>query len=271
MSPGAQAAAFMLTLLTTEPLWVRAAVAAGVQRVGVDIERRGKRARQRSWGDARISDHRLVQLRTVAAHAGGARVFARLNPPYAGTAAEVERALALGASSLMLPQFRTVADAECFVGLVAGRAEVLLLVETAPAVARLREIAAVRGVDEIMVGLNDLHHALGLRSAMELAASPELERIAAEVRDAGVRFGFGGVARPGEQGLPVSPDLLLARHAALGSASAWIARSFFEGGLSPEDFPAAVDGLRRRLAWWFGRSARSLAVARRRMQEAIEG
>jgi hypothetical protein len=271
MSGRTTATDFALTLLTTDPAWIRAAAVAGVQRVGVDIERRGKRARQRSWKDARISNHRLEHLRMVADHAGDAKVFARLNPMHAGTPGEVERAISLGAMSLMLPQFRSAAEAARFVDLVAGRAEVLLLVETAPALARIREIASVRGVDEIMVGLNDLHHELGLRSGIELAASTLLEHAAQEVRGAGVRFGFGGVSRPDAQGLPLPPDLLLARHAALGSGSAWIARSFFQGGLTPEDFPAAVDGLRRRLAWWFGRSPRVLAVARRHMREAIEG
>jgi hypothetical protein len=264
-----RAADFTLTLLTADSVWVRAAVAAGVQRVGVDIERRGKRARQRSWVDARISDHRLEQLRAVAAHAGDAKVFARLNPLHAGTPSEVERAISLGAMALMLPQFRSAAEAERFVDLVAGRAEVLLLLETATALARVREIASVTGVDEIMVGLNDLHHDLGLRSGMELAASPLLEHVAREVRDGGVRFGFGGVSRPDAEGLPLSPDLLLARHAELRSSSAWIARSFFRGGLEPEEFPSAVSALRERLAWWRGRPKRELEATGPRMREEL--
>jgi hypothetical protein len=261
---------FTLTLLTADPVWIRAAVAAGVQRVGVDIERRGKRARQRRWKDARISDHRLEQLRAVTAHAGDAKVFARLNPLHAGTPREVERAISLGATALMLPQFRSASEAACFVDLVAGRAEVLLLLETAAALARVREIASVSGVDEIMVGLNDLHHDLGLRSGMELGASSLLDHVAREVRDAGVRFGFGGVSRPDAEGLPLSPDLLLARHAALGSSSAWIARSFFRGSLQPGDFPAAVSALRDRLAWWRGRPKRELEAAGQRMREELE-
>jgi len=269
MSGRTTAADFALTLLTTDPAWIRAAAAAGVQRVGVDIERRGKRARQCRWLDARISNHRLEQLRTVAAHAGDAKVFVRLNPLHAGTPREVERAISLGAMSLMLPQFRSATEAARFVDFVAGRAEVLLLLETAPALARIREISSVSGVDEIMVGLNDLHHELGLRSGMELAASSLLEHAAQEVRGAGVRFGFGGVSRPDAQGLPLSPDLLLARHAALGSGSAWIARSFFCGGLEPEEFPAAVSALRTRLAWWRGRSKRELDEAGRRMREEL--
>jgi 2-keto-3-deoxy-L-rhamnonate aldolase RhmA len=41
--------------------------------------------------------------------------------------------------------------------MIDGRAKLVLLIETAVAAARIREIAAVRGVEEIMVGLNDLH------------------------------------------------------------------------------------------------------------------
>ena len=46
--------------------------------------------------------------------------------------------------------------------LIDGRAYVSLLLETTQALVRIDEIVRVEGVDEISIGLNDLHRALGL-------------------------------------------------------------------------------------------------------------
>ncbi|MCW8132537.1 MAG: aldolase [Planctomycetota bacterium] len=253
---------FVLTLLSRDPVWIRAADEAGVQRIGLDLERMGKHQRQGRLPGARISDHTFDDLRALGAMNLRARKFARLNPLHGGSKDEVETALALGAQSLMLPSFRSEQDAETFVGLVAGRAEALLLLERAAAVARLDEIVRVAGVAEIMVGLNDLHLDLGLVSPMDVAGSELLDRIGDKVRAAGLRFGFGGVARPDDRDLPVPADLILARYAQVGARSAWLARSFFNGGLTPEGFPAALQALRARLDHWFAQPREALARAR---------
>jgi hypothetical protein len=250
MPRASQANDFVLTLLCRDPEWIRAADQAGIERIGIDIERHGKRRRQASIPGARISSHRLDDLKTIARIVKHARVFARLNPIFRGTRAEIERALDLGAESLMLPQFERAEQGARVVEFVDGRAEVVLLLETAPAVARVREIAAVHGVAEIMIGLNDLALALALDHPMELVGSGLMEHLSAVIRAAGRRFGFGGVADPRVTGLPFSPDRLLARHAELCTGSAWIARSFFAGGLQPDGFAEALASLRSRLAYW---------------------
>lgn len=245
-----QANDFVLTLLSRDPEWIRVADRAGIERIGIDIERHGKRRRQASIPGARISSHRLTDLTVIASIVRTARVFARLNPLFRGTRDEIERALDFGAESLMLPQFERAEQAARFVELVDGRAEVVLLLETAPAMARVREIAAVEGVAEIMIGLNDLSLALKLDHPMELVGSDLIEHLSATIRGAARRFGFGGVADPRVTGLPFSPDRLLARHAELCTGSAWIARSFFAGGLKPDGFAEALSSLRARLAYW---------------------
>lgn len=254
---GFQHEEFVLTLLSREPEWIRAADLAGIERIGIDIERHGKRRRQAAIPGARISSHRLADLKTIASIVKSSHVFARLNPLYQGTRDEVARALDFGAESLMLPQFERPEQAARFVEFVDGRAEVVLLLETAPAVARVREIAAVDGVSEIMIGLNDLALALKLDHPMELVGSDLMEHLSAVIRGAGRRFGFGGVADPRVTGLPFSPDWLLARHAELRTGSAWIARSFFAGGLRPDGFAEALASLRARIAYWSAKTGHS--------------
>ncbi len=94
---------FALTLLTADPALASAADAAGVDRIGVDVERLGKRERQGAIHDARISEHRLEDLAVLAPHVRRAQLFCRIDPPHDGTARQVERALELGAGVIMLP------------------------------------------------------------------------------------------------------------------------------------------------------------------------
>ena len=125
----------------------------------------------------------------------------------------------------------------------------MLLIETAAAVTRLREILAVPGVEEIMIGLNDLSLSLELDNPFEVVTSDLMSAVAEWVLGAGVRFGFGGLARIDDGTLPVPPDLVAAQYPRLGVVSAWLSRSFFRGIASPE-VPGAVRDLRARIAYW---------------------
>lgn len=253
---------FLLTLLSRDPALVAHADRAGVDRIGIDIERLGKRERQADVSDARISDHDLDDLATVAAAVRRADVFIRLNPWHDGTPTEIDRAIAGGVKVVMLPYFSRVRDVQAFVDAVAGRATVVLLVETAAAAARLHEVVAVAGVTEIMVGLNDLHRTFGLANHFEMLASDIMTTIGRVVRDAGLRFGFGGVARPHDRSLPVPAELVIAQYPRLGATSAWIARSFFRQGDDPADFGAEVVTLRRGIEHWFAQPPDVLVRAR---------
>jgi hypothetical protein len=251
---------FKFTLLTDDPLLAAKAERAGVERIGLDLERLGKAERQ-AGEDTRLSDHRITDLKVIGAAIRDAALFARLNPIHDGTRDEVESALAFGADVLMLPHFRTVREVETFTMTVGGRAHVIILVETAAALVRIRDILAVPGIGEVMAGLNDLRLALGVRNHFEVLASPLIDALAAETRSAGLAFSIGGVARPGDT-LPVPPDLVLAQYPRLQATGAWISRSFLRGLSDDVDFAAAVASIRRRLTEWAAASAPDLERAR---------
>lgn len=248
---------FILTAITRDPDVVRAADSAGVDRIGIDIERLGKAARQSHRADARLSDHELDDLAVVASNITRADLFVRVNPLHSGTKAEVERALQLGARVLMLPFFVEPRDVSRFVEMVGGRATPVALVETASAAARIGEIVAVPGLAEVMVGLNDLHMDLRLANHFQVVVADLMGEIAARVRDAGLRFGFGGIARVDDQGLPVPPDLIYAQYPRLGATAAWLSRSFYRG-LAVNEIRPAVDAFRRRMTVWIRQPLRVL-------------
>ena len=260
---------FILTLISNDPRWIRAGDEAGINRIGLDVEHMGKWERQRHIPNARISKHTLEDLSLVRTTLKRAKPFVRLNRMNPVTRDEIERALALGAGVIMFPGFRQRDEVERFMEWVDRRAEIVLLLETAAALERLPDFLSLPGVDEIMIGMNDLSLELNLSGPMEILVSDVMPYLAKEIRRAGLRFGFGGVARPEITDLPVPADLVLAAYARLGAGSAWISRSFFQGGLTPEQMGGAVADLRARLEFWFEQSPESLEAAAEKMRGLV--
>src|SRR4051794_12548406 len=87
-SPTASADTFVLTLWTDDPALAREADAAGVDRVGVDLERLGKAERQRGLGTW-ISPHTVEDAVQVGGVLERAALFARTEPLTERTPLEV--------------------------------------------------------------------------------------------------------------------------------------------------------------------------------------
>lgn len=253
---------FTLTVITRDLGLARRADVGGVDRIGVDVERRSKRDRQGHLPNARISDHELTDLAALRHGVRRAVLFARLNSLHEQSSDEVGAAIAAGASVLMLPFFMGPSDVERFVRLVDGRARVVLLLETAAAVVRLHDILEVDGITEVMVGLNDLRLSTGVANPFEFVASDMMTIVAQQVLERGCAFGFGGLARVGDETLPVPSDLVIAQHARLGSTSAWLSRSFFGGEPDRLDIGQEVARLRDRLDFWTKQPPDALTSAR---------
>ena len=245
-SPTASASeAFVLTLWTGDPVLAARADAAGVDRVGVDLERLGKAERQRGLGTW-ISPHTESDVVGLRGALRSAALFARVNPLNDDSSREVDAVVAAGARVLMLPMVATAEAAGRFAALVRGRAHVVLLVERREALDALPSLAAVAGVDEIHIGLNDLALSLGLPTRWAILAGDRLAEAGAIVRAAGKRFGFGGIGRPGDTSLPMPADLIYAEYARTGATAALIARAFPQGAT----FAAEIARARTRLSEW---------------------
>jgi len=252
---------FCLTLITNDAVLAANADRAGVNLIGVDLEYLGKAERQPNQG-TRLSRHNWDDLSRISGSLHQAGLFVRINPIHAGTDVEIETALELGAKVLMLPNFRSANEAATFVRAVRGRARASILIEMAPAVVRIREILDVPGIDEVMIGLNDLHLQFGVANHFQVLASPLIDMLSAEVQRKGLPLAIGGVGRVGDTTMPVPTDLVYAQYPRLGATGAWLARSFANTVLSPGDFQPAILALRKRLNEWAASPAEDLERAR---------
>jgi HpcH/HpaI aldolase/citrate lyase family len=189
----------------------------------------------------------------------------RVNPLHEGTRTEVDAVLARGADSLMLPMFDGRATLQEFADIVAGRAPIVPLLETAAALESVEEWAGTPGLQEIFVGLNDLHLSLGCRFMFEPLADGSVERVARVAQRHRLPFGFGGIARV-EEGLLPGRDVL-AEHLRLGSSAVILSRTFHRD--SEMDFEREVAALRRAGRELAARTPEQVAADAERVAERI--
>lgn len=196
---------------------------AGVDRIFYDLEYIGKADRQHGRNTV-LSTNSIDDLPKIREVVNKSQLLVRTNPIHAYSQVEINKAIEYGADILMLPMTIDHHDAEDYVRMVNGRARVCIMIETASAMARLDSILEVKGVDEIFIGLNDLHISMGLTFMFELLSGGLVEYIANKCNKVGIPFGFGGIARIGEGDLP--SDNILGEHVRLGSTSVILSRTF---------------------------------------------
>ena len=236
---------FIFTLFTNRAELAAAADTAGIDRIGVDLESIGKQARQghlNTW----ISDHQehdLPALRPAIRHG---KLFARCNPVHPGLQDELDRLLAAGVEVIMLPYFQSASEAERFIRLLDGRATPVLLLETAAAATDIQNICQLDGINEIHIGLNDLHLSLGWPSHFHLLVSDLLQHLSDRILNAGMRLGIGGLGRAGDNNLPIPADLVCAQLPRLGATASLISRAFFRGN-QIVDLKTEIPKLRQQL------------------------
>jgi hypothetical protein len=259
----------MLELLqiTNDPAFARRCDALGGIRLFVDLERNGKAERQ-AGRNTFISTHDMKDVKRIREAAPNASLLVRLNPLHDRSGEEIEQALAQGADQLMLPMFTSASELARFCDMVAGRAKVVPLVETAGALENMEQWIGQPGVSEVFVGLNDLHLSLGLRFMFEPLELGLLDRVASLCRSANLPFGFGGIARL-EEGLLPGRDVL-AEHLRLGSTSVILSRTFHRPD-EADSFETEVAKLREAERELQSRTPAQIALDRQRIAATIRG
>ena len=195
----------------------------GVERVWVDLETLGKELRQKNQ-DSVKSRHQISDIAQISPLLTTSQMMVRINPWNENSAAEIEAVIAAGAQVIMLPYWKTVDEVKNFLRAVGGRCQTSLLLETKEAENCLDEVLNLPGIDEIHIGLNDLHLSYGLDFMFELLTNGTVERICKKIAAKGVPYGFGGIAQIGAGAVPAEKIIL--EHYRLGSTRTILSRSF---------------------------------------------
>lgn len=254
-----------LIQITNDPEFARRCDALDGMRLWVDLERNGKAERQ-AGRNTFISTHTLDDVGRVKAVLRRSRLMVRVNPLHPDTDTEVNAVLAQGADLLMLPMFTEAWELQAFCAIVAGRVPVVALLETSGAFECLPEWVSTPGLQEVYVGLNDLHLSLRQRFMFEPLAMGLLDGVARLVHVRSLRFGFGGIARL-DGGLLPGRDVL-AEHLRLGSQAVILSRTFHDA-TSVDGFEHEVAALRDAERALAQRDANLVEADRQRIARAI--
>jgi len=209
--------------ITNDPELAQYAQDSGVDRIMIDLEYLGKRERQGHL-DTVISVHSLQDINRVRNVLHNSKLHVRVNPIHSGSEREINEAIARGADIIMLPMFKTCREVERFISIINGRAAASLLLETSQALVRIDDILRIDGIDEVYIGLNDLHLSMGLDFMFELLSGGIVEYLLTKIKKKGICFGFGGISRLG-RGV-VDSRLVLSEHVRLGSQIVILSRDF---------------------------------------------
>jgi len=301
-----------LLSITVDPAYARRLWAWPGNTVFVDLEITDKERRQAAR-DTVINHHAVDDAVRLAGIPDRGPMLVRVN---AVTHGGVEEAAALvrsgvvrpaggpsaggrpGADRLMLPMFRTRAEVDAVVAAMRQAAEdasaadasasggeapepprLTLLAETVAAVEGIEGILAGQPdwVDHVHLGLNDLSLERGTGFLFAPVATGEVAELAARVRGAGRRFGFGGVGMP-ETGDLVPAECILGEHVQVGSSCVILSRAFHAAldparTDDPDDPRSLAGGLARVRAWearWRAAGAGELEANHLELAGAIE-
>lgn len=195
----------------------------GVDRIWIDLETLGKEERQKGMNTVK-SKHCVADIKKIKPVLKKAEVMVRINPWNKNSKEEVNQVIAAGADIIMLPMWENSVQVREFIQTVHGRAKTNLLLETKKAVNCLDGVLGIEGIDEIHIGLNDLHLSYGLTFMFELLSNGIVEKLCDKIREAGLPYGFGGLARLGCGDLPA--EKIIMEHYRLKSTRAILSRSF---------------------------------------------
>lgn len=212
-----------LMYITNNPEIALIAEKNGVRRVMIDLETLGKEERQKNMNTVK-SHHTVSDVSAISEKLTVSEVLVRVNPWNEGSVSEIEAVISAGADILMLPMWKTFSEVDSFLKAVNRRVHTTLLLETKEAAEIVDEVLAHPLLDEIHIGLNDLHLSYGLTFMFELLPDGTVERLCEKFRAKGIPYGFGGIARIGEGTLPA--ECIVMEHYRLGSTRAILSRSF---------------------------------------------
>ncbi len=213
-----------LMYITNNPKVALLAQKNDIDRIWIDLETEGKEERQKGINSVK-SKHSINDIKTIKPLLTTSEMLVRINPWSERSKNEIDEVVEAGADIIMLPMWRTPEEVNSFLHAVDGRCKTQLLLETIDAEKCLDEVLKLKGIDEIHIGLNDLHLEYKLPYMFQLLSNGKIEEICNKIRPTGIPFGFGGIGMMGS-GLIPSPEEIIIEHFRLGSTRIILSRSF---------------------------------------------
>tara|TARA_A100001388_G_C28774050_1_gene505926 strand:- start:3175 stop:3924 length:750 start_codon:yes stop_codon:yes gene_type:complete len=200
-------------------------ITAGVSKICIDIERRGKAERQ-AKRDTLISKHQIEDIAKISERIGIENTICRINPFHEKTYSEIKQSIKLGAGSIIFPYFKEIDEIKFFIDNVNGKAKTIALVETMQSFLRLPNIVNIPGLDQIHIGLNDLSLDIGFENMFEIVELGWMEFLQEKIFKNKIKFGFGGVSTLNDVDCTFPAKRVLNHHVKSNSSAVILSRRF---------------------------------------------
>ncbi|VEJ09835.1 aldolase/citrate lyase family protein [Actinobacillus delphinicola] len=221
----------------------------GIDRIFIDLEVLGKKERQGHLDTVITLNHSITDINKIKPLLKKSKLLVRVNPININSKYEIEQCIQNGADIIMLPMFKRVNEVKEFLTIIGGRVRTCLLLETSEAVCRIDDILDIPGIDEVHIGLNDLHLAYGLDFMFELLTGGIIELIVNKLKKKNIPFGIGGIATC--QGGAINGRIILGEYIRLGATQVILSRSFKKIVENSKDlFLKEINKLNNELNYW---------------------
>ena len=212
-----------LMYITNNPNVASIAQKYGVDRIWIDMEYKGKDERQKGL-DSVKNHHTIADIKNIRPIIKTSKLLVRVNPLDKDSKKEINEVIESGADIIMLPMWKNSYEVKEFLKIINKRCKTVLLLETKEAVECIDEVLKLKDIEEIHIGLNDLHLSYGLKFMFELLSDGTVEMLCKKFKNAGIKYGFGGISKIGCGDVPA--ELIIVEHYRLGSTRAILSRNF---------------------------------------------
>lgn len=256
-----------LSLITNNVDVAKIAENSGVDRVMIDLEKKGKAERQSSR-NLFLSDHTILDIMPIRKILRKSELLVRIDPLHDLSSNQIKRVIKEGADMIMLPYFHSLDQAHEFISVIDGKAKSVLLVETIDSVHILKSLSELPGLSEIHIGLNDLSISLGIDNIFELFLNGTVDTVCSTMRDSNIPFGFGGIGRLDRIDLPINPELMLAEQVLQGATRGWLGRTFRDTDL--KNLSEHVNAIRHKIDYFHSISDKEKMTHKLELKTNIE-
>lgn len=212
---------FKIYAFYSNPNTLEELLVEGVDGIIVDWENKGKNFRQSIY-NTQVNKHTVADLAYVAQQ-NPTDLICRINGPNHWSVKEIEQAIDLGATEILVPMIKNMEQVEFILEQVNGRIKIGLMLETMEAIAIVEQLNKLP-ICRFFVGLNDLAIQRKSRNIFLPFADGSIKDLRPKITK---DFGIAGLTHP-ESGKPVPCSLLIKQMKNYRASFGFLRRSFYK-------------------------------------------
>lgn len=212
---------FELLVFYSNPKTLDTLIEANIDGIIVDWENKGKSNRQELY-NTQVNEHTSKDLELVSKK-NVANLICRINGPGYWSKEEIDRAIDLGATELLIPMIKSIAEVEFIINYIKDRVKIGIMLETNEALSIAGELDRMP-IHRFFVGLNDLSIQRNSRNIFLPFVDGTIDTLRPKISK---HFGIAGLTHP-MAGDPIPCSYLIKQMKRYEASFGFLRRSFYK-------------------------------------------